>query len=407
MKPQDNIENQIKKIRYKPSAETHNRILNNVLQALDESEKTTSAHRPNFWRIIMKTKIAKLTAVAVIIIAAVVSITIFDKSVTPAYAIEQTIEANHSVRYLHVKGFGPLQDEPMQSWCEFDESGQTKNVRLDFPEWAGGLDGAKVVVWKENTVQIRFKKKNSLVNMRDKTVAAQFLELAENCDPKLAVQRLYEKQEQGKVKLEIEEPSDKAEPIIITATPLEEYALPFHRMVLSVDQATKLVASVELYQFKGGKFEQIMTLEFHDYNKPIEAKMFTLDDVPADVARVDWTTEEIGMPQGELSDKEIAVKIVREFYEAIIAKDYAKAGRLYSNMPADRIRERWAEFGVLRIISISEPIPHPTPGVGGFQVHCKIEIEKDGVKSVYEPYGPGVRPVHGQPERWNIHGGVK
>jgi hypothetical protein len=39
-------------------------------------------------------------------------------------------------------------------------------------------------------------------------------------------------------------------------------------------------------------------------------------------------------------------------------------------------------------------------------VHCEIEIEKDGVKSILKPYGPGVRPVHGQPHRWNIHGGV-
>jgi len=55
----------------------------------------------------------------------------------------------------------------------------------------------------------------------------------------------------------------------------------------------------------------------------------------------------------------------------------------------------------------SEPIPHPYPGVGGFQVHCEVEIEKDGVKSILKPYGPGVRPVHGQSHRWNIHGGAK
>ena len=80
---------------------------------------------------------------------------------------------------------------------------------------------------------------------------------------------------------------------------------------------------------------------------------------------------------------------------------------LNSGVPAAGMQEKFGDFNVVRIISIDEPVPHPYPGVGGFQVPCKIEIEKDGVKSVYEPYGPGVRPVHGQPDRWNIHGGVK
>jgi hypothetical protein len=41
-------------------------------------------------------------------------------------------------------------------------------------------------------------------------------------------------------------------------------------------------------------------------------------------------------------------------------------------------------------------------------VPCKIEIEKDGVKSEWEPYGPFVRTTHKKSEhpRWEIHGGL-
>ena len=69
MRPLDNIEKLIKKLRYKPSAETHNRMFDNVMQALDESQKTTSAPKPNFWRIIIKSRIARLAAVVVVILA--------------------------------------------------------------------------------------------------------------------------------------------------------------------------------------------------------------------------------------------------------------------------------------------------------------------------------------------------
>ncbi len=70
MRPAEDIDKLIKKLRYKASAETHDRVLGNVLQALDKSEKETSGvTTPNIWRTIMKNPIAKLAAAAVIIIA--------------------------------------------------------------------------------------------------------------------------------------------------------------------------------------------------------------------------------------------------------------------------------------------------------------------------------------------------
>jgi outer membrane lipoprotein-sorting protein len=54
-------------------------------------------------RLIMKSPITKLAAAAVIIIAVTLSITFFDKSVTPAYGIEQTIEAFRDVNSVYVE----------------------------------------------------------------------------------------------------------------------------------------------------------------------------------------------------------------------------------------------------------------------------------------------------------------
>ena len=69
MRPADNTENLIKKLRYKAGAEAHDRILDNVMQALDESEKQKSGvTAPNIWRIIMKSPITKIAAAAVIIV---------------------------------------------------------------------------------------------------------------------------------------------------------------------------------------------------------------------------------------------------------------------------------------------------------------------------------------------------
>ena len=409
MRPAENIEHLVKKLRYKAGAETRTRIYENVSRALEICQKQQSADlTPRIWRIIMKARITKLTAAVVIIIAVVLAITILDKSIPTAYALEQTIQANHSVRYLHIKNFiTSHEDEPGQSWIEFDEEGQVKNVRLDVPEWAGGGDGAKLVVWKENKAQVWLKKKKAMVTVRDRSVANQFLKLVEQCDPKLSVQRLQTEAQQGNIEVQIEEPTNKSEPIIVTATGLKkDDDSPFQRIIFFVDQATRLVNSVELYKLTGSDFDLVMTLEYYDYNLPIDPEMFTLSDVPDDVMRIDQTTQKIGLLRGDLTGEEIAVEVARQFFEALIANEYARAGKLFEGIPATKIQEMYGNMNIIRIVSIGPAEPHPMPKVGGFRVPCKLEIEKDGIKSIWEPYGAGVRPQRNQPGRWGIHGGV-
>jgi len=56
-------------------------------------EARRSAEPPNIWRIIMNSKITKLATAAAVILVVVLGVTLIDKSATPAYAIEQTIQA--------------------------------------------------------------------------------------------------------------------------------------------------------------------------------------------------------------------------------------------------------------------------------------------------------------------------
>jgi hypothetical protein len=104
MRPADNTEKLIKKLRYKASAETHERVLGNVLQALDKSEKEqTGAIAPSIWRIIMKSPITKLAAAAAIIIAVTVGILQFGSgTITWAKVIEPILNARTIVLDLVV-----------------------------------------------------------------------------------------------------------------------------------------------------------------------------------------------------------------------------------------------------------------------------------------------------------------
>jgi outer membrane lipoprotein-sorting protein len=75
MRPAEDIDKLIKKLRYKAGAETHSRVLGNVLHALDEYEKQkTGADSPDIWRIIMRSPVTKIAAAAVIIIAILIGV---------------------------------------------------------------------------------------------------------------------------------------------------------------------------------------------------------------------------------------------------------------------------------------------------------------------------------------------
>jgi hypothetical protein len=374
-------------------------------QSLKLKERQESYDQFRLWRIIMKSKITKFAAAAAIFIVAGLFMTFLGIS-KPAYALAQTIQASHSTRYLHMVNYLASQDEPMEFWVEFDSGGQLKNMRFHKPAWMEPDDGATVIVWKDNKMQLWIKKKNFLVTLKDEEVAAQALEQAEQLDPKFAVQRLQREQELGNAEVDIEVPTDKAEPIVVTATSLKDDDPSFQRMILLVDQATKLVNSVELYKLKDGEYHKEVTLEYYDYNQPIAAEMFALEDeVPADVIRIDQTGEEVGLVQGDLSDKQVAVELVRQFLQALIDKDYAKAGRLFSGVPAERIEQTYGNIRFIRIISIGEPVPHSR--TGGLYVPCTVEIEQDGQIRQWHPEHSYVRRVHGQPERWEIIGGFR
>jgi len=75
MKPAKNIEKLIRKINVTPDTRMDQKTLDDILVAQEKTKKTSSANiQPSVGRIIMKSKITKLTAAAVIIIAILIGI---------------------------------------------------------------------------------------------------------------------------------------------------------------------------------------------------------------------------------------------------------------------------------------------------------------------------------------------
>ena len=434
MKNLNDIEQSIRKLQVRTRAALDEQILADASEALTQAnESKAPGQRPGPWirRTIMKNTWTKFaTAAAVIVAVGVLWVTFLSKSATPAYALEQTIQASHSVRYIHIKSLWASHEEPIEGWVEFDATGKVRNVRMHVPAWTEPSDGDKVIVWRNNKAHLWLKKKNIYGVIKDNLIAEMIFDTVEQLDPKMAFQDLQRLKSDDRLNLVIDQSADKTEPIIITAAILTKKATEeqpmtdlereikkwfdlfkgsandISKFVLSVDQTTKLVTSIEFYEQKEGQERRLHILEYHDYNQPIAAEVFMLEDqIPADALRIDQTTQEVGLVQGQLTDKEIAAEVVRQFLEALIARDYVKAGRMFSGTPAERMQKTYGQIRFIRIISIGEPVPHSL--THGLYVPCAVEIEENGKILQWSPKHSYVRQVYGQPGRWEIIGGFR
>jgi hypothetical protein len=355
--------------------------------------------RASVWRTIVTNKWTRIVPAAAAVIAiAVVAVTMLNKSATKAYALDQTVEANSGLRFIHIR-IEPAGAGLGEAWAQFGEDGQLLRLRMEFPN---SEDGPKVTVWQADKAEVWFKAKNSVAVLREPDILARLPKLMELFDPRVNVAHLYQAQKDGQVTMETDAPADDSGPITLVVT---SQSSADRREVLYVDPCTKLLQRIEKYSLKGNDYELVSRWDYLDYNQEPDADVFTLNP-PEDVMRVDETTQEIGLAKGDLTDEEITIRVVREFFEALIAKDYAKAGKLCGGLPADKLKEAFFKNRtIVRIVSIGTPAPPSDLRRGGLVVPCGIEIEENGVKTGKD-FKVGVRPVYSQRDHWQIYGGI-
>ena len=353
----------------------------------------------NIGEIIMKSNWTRLTAAAVVIIAVGFgALLMFDGAAVPAYAIEQTVQANRAVRSIHLRVASPGKGLA-EAWATFGEDGEPLQIRMDFPE---SEDGHKVTVWEEGKASVWVKSKNVLLVVGEPNLLARIKGRMELFDPRMAMKRCYKAEAAGEVTVNTVTTDDETQSIEVIVTTSSEAKL---RTVFLIDPVTKLVTQLDKYEFKDGEYSLISSIEYLDYNGPIDPEVWQLD-VPDDAIVVDQTIREVGLTQGDSSKEEVVVEVVRQFFQALADKDYAMAGKMLQGLPAAEIENSFGKMKVLRVVSMGEPKPLDKKfgGSGGaYSVPCTIEIEVEG-RPVIQEMSPWVRQVHNKPQQWTIFG---
>ena len=213
------------------------------------------------------------------------------------------------------------------------------------------------------------------------------------------LQNLYEMQQNGEQDVKIIEPEQEGGLITI------EIVYGERREIYYVDPESKLLVRFEKQTLKGQDYVVLDAMEISGYNEPIDENMFTLGDLPEDVFVLDQANREIGLVQGDLTDDEVVAEAARQFFQALIDEDYAKAGMLMEGLPAARLELMFHGLKFIRIISVGKVVPHSNPRTRGLSIPCDIEIISNGQTAV-QTFNLGIRKVHGREDRWTIFGGI-
>jgi hypothetical protein len=319
---------------------------------------------------------ATLTALAG---ALLLYVALFSSS-TVAYALEQTIQANQQVTSYHAK-FTASRGGLGEVWVQLNPDGTPLRARMDFLKTE---DGDKVVICTEGKAAVWFKDKKSYVVLPEKGALDRVIAMQKMCDPRAAFEQIQDREKDGKVKIETTPPAKEGDFIKLTVTVPDQ---PNLREVYEVNPTTKLAERVTSYSRQGNEWKETKLIEYFDYNKPIDPKVFDLD-LPKDVMRVDQIQQPPGVAKGNLTDTQIAQKVARDFFEAVIAKDYAKAGLIYSGMPAERIKDGYGRLDVTRIVEVGEPLAGAHPDPSALAVPVKVEC---GARKWVQEFAPQVR----------------
>lgn len=361
MRPSDNIEKSIKKLRYKTDAEVHERVLGNVMQALDNQQKQKAvAAAPALWRIIMKSPIIKLSTAVVVIACIALVIPFTERIVTPAYSFEQTLQAMQDLRtmYMVCKDWN---DDEFEIWIKLDpNTGKPEYCRAYWPK-------SKVLNISRPDTSYQYNERGNQVQINSGKLYQMDLAPAKVFEQLQQASR--ENPDSVVIFHEYDGRSDKSVIVVIWRGPTQSFKI-------YIDPDTKLPVRMQGLESNqlGSVIKDIKNIEFN-VNLPEDIFDFEIPE-GASIIDHDRNNKLLNDPQNGIStegmtEQQAAETIATMYWNALIETDETTARKVapVSSLMADgSLFAELVEVGSLYI----------QPGCGiGKLIPCRIRY-KDG-----------------------------
>jgi len=365
-------------------------------------------------RIIMRSPITKLAAAATIIVAVVVSITVFNKSVptviptaSAAQILSEAAQAVSNLRSVHIKA--QMRTDPYDNFASIDVNRGLVQVELwkqidnnGITRWRYEKPGRVMVTEGENW-------DNSVLYVKDKFASKwkgpggsvgmlkQLLDVDKVLDSE--IQRA---QKQGS-ELTTKTDGKNKLVVIIDANAQGDFANDWsknkyittsnNRRIYRFDDKTKLLEGLEIYIYPSEK-RKVLVFEVRqiEYNIDIDPKLFTLK-IPKDTI---WDLQPEILPDNAKYERMSPKESATAFFEACSQEDWNEFLKFWS---MSAVREDIKQYyGRLQIISIGEPFK--SGQYPGWFVPYEIKLKSGKIKK----WNLAVRNDN-PAKRWVVDGG--
>jgi outer membrane lipoprotein-sorting protein len=346
-------------------------VFNRIIRK--QNEKLKQADRVNrqlrIWRLIMNSKITRYTAAAVIIIAVVLTVSIFNKTIPTASAAEvlqDAIDAVSDIWSVHMKTrMRTLPKEnfsliglnydfvPIEMWKRTDEQGLMQ-WRVEKPGRVLLMDGQNTTmlirpnrgVLNERPVPLGSYDSWSgrLLNVQD-LLDNELQKAKDNPDSEVC---LWHKEIEGqdKIILEVEVAANVPEGDYLRNSYITGSD---HLKVYQFDAKTKLLEGLGVYVHDEDKDVLIFEITEIEYNIEIDDGVFALD-LPENM---NWYGEPKKVSDNEKYETMTPKEAAETFFQACADENWDEALKFW---PGSQIDDRIKEsLGGLTIISIGEP----------------------------------------------------
>ena len=370
MRTVKDIKQSVRELKVESSEQIHGRILDKLLRTLDKSKKQTAELQPAVWRmIIMKRPLTKIAAAAAIILIAVLGVTFLDKAVTPAWAIEQTIEALKKVLTVHIVG-QDWDGNPFESWIKTNpETGESDYVCIDQTPYGSKISSTPEgsCIWDKNGNIVR--KTNKILASFDARFECMFEDLVKKIES-----GSIGKDEWVKIYTDKDHNSGEDVIAIWAMTKTQDFKI-------YIDPDTKL--PTRMYFDRADNTAQILKIaDYIYYNEQVPDGIFDFE-VPKECFEPEDTPlfdPNNGMDTAGLTQEAASIKAAEEYWKAIISSDWEYVHKLRPLYSAEFWKSSYSKNPPIEIIKIGDP--YTKRGCSGLLVPCIVRFQNSKVLEI-------------------------
>jgi hypothetical protein len=291
MRPADNINELIRKLKLKASTDLDRRVHDDISMALAETDKTKSAvTQPNIWRTIMKSRTSKLAAAAVIIIAALIINYQFSTSGVAWGTLVEKIErsetvVSHLTANVKMQGMPQGQIPKTETIAYYSSKYGTRaeqyiNDQLSFIMYLNPKENIFVSVMPEQKKFMRFTDKSP----------DELKQIAEKDDPRAMVRHMMSAEYKHLGRDNIN--GIDVEGIECTGPAVMGGMFEDATARLWVEIGTDFPVRIEIEGIvSGGQMEMSMVIDDFQWNVELDPALF-VPDIPADYTSRDMSLSE-------------------------------------------------------------------------------------------------------------------